>query len=216
MPRISIAVVLSLVVTWPALPTAAAGARRELAAALNATPDAERGAALYAQCVSCHGTDGNGQASGAVPRLAGQHQRVLLKQLVDFRHGLRTDYRMQELASGHRLEDAQALADVAAHVAALRRTGMHGIGTGEFVEEGARLYGERCQRCHGPQAEGDESRLAPRLAGQHYGYLMRQFQDAMDRRRPTLGRTHNRLVKDLEFEQMRGLVDFISRGATRE
>lgn len=196
---------------------AAASARAELAAAERAVPDAAQGAALFRQCVACHGRDGGGQVEGAVPRIAGQHYRVLLKQLVDFRHGLRWDYRMEELADRHHLEGPQDLANVAAHVASLDdRAGPHGVGTGEFVEQGERLYAARCQRCHGENAEGRDEESTPRLAGQHYGYLMRQIEDTLDQRRPTLAPTHLPLIEDLEFEQVRGLVDFISRGATLE
>jgi cytochrome c553 len=196
---------------------AVASARAELASAQRAIPDTAQGAALFRQCVACHGRDGGGQVEGAVPRIAGQHYRVLLKQLVDFRHGLRWDYRMEELADRHHLAGPQDLADVAAHIASLDdRAGPRGVGTGDFVEKGERLYAERCQRCHGEKAAGNDAEAIPRLAGQHYGYLMRQIEDTLDRRRPTLAPTHLPLIEDLEFEPVRGLVDFISRGATLE
>jgi cytochrome c553 len=210
---------LTLLVALPALPDsprAAASARAELEAAERARPDTAAGSELFRQCTACHGRDGGGQVEGAVPRIAGQHFRVLLKQLVDFRHGLRWDYRMEELADRHHLEGAQDLADVAAYVAAMSPTGPHGIGTGEFVEEGERLYLSRCRSCHGDQAEGRDAGAIPRLAGQHYGYLMRQIEDTLDERRPTLAPAHLALIDDLEFEKVRGLVDFLSRGAVRE
>lgn len=215
------AVGLSLLFAQPAASapessSRAAAASAELAAARRAAPDPDRGAALFRQCVACHGRDGGGQVEGAVPRIAGQHYRVLLKQLVDFRHGLRWDYRMEELADRHHLEGPQDLANVAAHVASLDRTGPHGVGTGEFVEEGERLYAARCRSCHGENAEGRDADAIPRLAGQHYGYLMRQIEDTLDKRRPTLAPTHVSLIEDLEFEQVRGLMDFVSRGATSE
>jgi cytochrome c553 len=219
MPRLMSLLALTLLVAQPASPKsprAAASARAELEAAQRAQPDPAHGAQLFRQCVACHGRDGGGQVEGAVPRIAGQHYLVLLKQLVDFRHGLRWDYRMEELADRHHLEGARDLADVAAYVASMSPTGPHGIGTGEFVEEGERLYLSRCRSCHGDHAEGRDSGAVPRLAGQHYGYLMRQIEDTLDKRRPTLAPTHLALIDDLEFEQVRGLVDFISRGATRE
>jgi cytochrome c553 len=218
MPRMSL-LALTLLFALPASPQASravASARAELEAARRARPDPAHGADLFQQCTACHGRDGGGQVEGAVPRIAGQHARVLLKQLVDFRHGLRWDYRMEELADRHHLEGAQDLADVAAYVASMSPAGPHGVGTGEFVEEGARLYLSRCRSCHGDQAEGRDYDAVPRLAGQHYGYLMRQIEDTLDKRRPTLAPTHLPLIDDLEFEQVRGLVDFISRGAVRE
>jgi cytochrome c553 len=218
-PRLLSLLALTMLIALPASsksPRAAASARTELEAAQRAQPDPAHGAALFRQCVACHGRDGGGQVEGAVPRIAGQHYRALLKQLVDFRHGLRWDYRMEELADRHHLEGAQDLADVAAYVATMSHAGPHGIGTGEFVEEGERLYLSRCRSCHGDRAEGRDDAAIPRLAGQHYGYLMRQIEDTLDRRRPTLAPTHLSLIADLEFEQVRGLVDFLSRGASQE
>ena len=56
---------------------------------------------LFAQCASCHGPDGGGKTDGSMPRIAGQHYRVLAKQIVDFRHGKRWDFRMEGVATSH-------------------------------------------------------------------------------------------------------------------
>jgi cytochrome c553 len=83
------------------LPLVAASAettQRELSTVLRSKADAAHGAGLFAQCTACHGADGGGEISGATPRIAGQHYRVLAKQLVDFRHGKRWDFRMEGMA----------------------------------------------------------------------------------------------------------------------
>src|SRR5689334_6377346 len=107
---------LSFLVALPALAAAANPASRDLTAATRAKPDLEHGAELFVQCVSCHLGNGAGQLNGNTPRIAGQHYSVLLKQLVDFRHGKRWDFRMEEHANQHFLETPQDLADVAAYV----------------------------------------------------------------------------------------------------
>jgi cytochrome c553 len=197
----------------PALALAATSAKREFDAAVKATGDVARGAELYEQCISCHGSDASGQANGTVPRLAGQYEQVLLKQLVDFRYGKRWDYRMESLADRHHLEGARELADVAAYIVQLKPTGPRGLGKGEVLEEGARAYREHCEGCHGADGAGDEARLIPRLAGQHYEYLARQMYDAVDGRRPSMAKEHSRRVAPLDFEQIRAVADYLSRMA---
>jgi cytochrome c553 len=199
-----------LALLLPVLADAAGNARRELADALKATPSPVKGEQLFAQCMACHGADGGGEANGSTPRIAGQHFRVLVKQLVDFRHGTRWDFRMEGMADRHHLAGPQDIADVAAYVSALRQPGNRGIGSGEFAADGARIYAGECQSCHGVQAEGRETGI-PRLAGQHYAYLMRQMYDAVDGRRPPLSRLHSKRLAPLDFEQVRAVSDFLAR-----
>ena len=142
----------------------ASTAQKERAAVLKATPDPVHGAELFGQCVSCHGTDGGGESNGSTPRIAGQHYRVLVKQLVDFRHGKRWDFRMESMADRHHLTGPQDIADVAAHVSNLLVPGKRGVGSGEFAAEGQRIYGEQCQSCHGTDGQGSEDGV-PRLSG---------------------------------------------------
>jgi cytochrome c553 len=186
-------------------------AQRELSAALRSKADAVRGEQLFAQCASCHGDDGGGEASGSTPRIAGQHYRVVAKQLVDFRHGKRWDFRMESMADRHHLEGPRDIADVALYVSGLSRPGNRGIGSGEFAELGKRIYEGECQACHGASADGDPARGVPRLAGQHYGYLMRQMYDAVDGRRPALPRLHSQRIAPLNFEQVRAVSDYLAR-----
>jgi cytochrome c553 len=201
---------MAWLVLLPALAAAAGTARSDLDAALRATPDPVRGAELFANCTSCHGVDGGGETSGGAPRIAGQHYRVIVKQLVDFRHGKRWDFRMEGMADRHHFTGPQDFADVACYVSALSRPGKRGIGTGEFVEEGARIYAKHCQSCHGVNAEGDSRTGMPRLAGQHYSYLVRQMYDAVDGRR-ALPRLHSQRIEPFDYEQIRAISDYLAR-----
>jgi cytochrome c553 len=185
---------------------------QELSRVLASTPDTGRGAVLFAQCAQCHGPDGGGSAAGTVPRIAGQHYRVLARQLVDFRHGRRWDIRMEGMANSHEvIPRPQDIADVAAYVSELRRDGVRGIGDGEYVEKGARIYEAKCASCHGANGAGDGARDVPRLAGQHAAYLARQLYDAVDGRRPALARSHGGLFKPLALDEVLGLTDYLSR-----
>jgi len=202
---------LCLLLTMPALASAANAPQRDLQHTRLAIPDPEHGADLFLQCVSCHGGNGAGQENGNTPRIAGQHYSVLIKQLVDFRHGKRWDFRMEEHADKHHLETPQDIADVAAYVAQLDGGQVRGMGEGIHATEGAKIFGARCASCHGASGAGDARKVVPRLAGQHYGYLMRQMYDAVDNRRPTLQEVHPKKIEPLDFEQVRAVADYLSR-----
>lgn len=200
---------------FPVFAFGASTAQVERAAVLDSKPDQAHGAQLFAQCTACHGPDGAGEISGATPRIASQHYRVLAKQLVDFRYGKRWDFRMEGMADRHHLPAAQDIADVASYVSNLPLPSASGVGSGEFVEEGGRIYAGQCQSCHGATAEGTPEGV-PRLAGQHYAYLMRQMYDAVDGRRPALSRLHSKRMATFDFQQVRALADFLSRvGSTQ-
>ena len=51
--------------------------------------NAERGKELFNTCIQCHAADGNGVAEKKAPRLSGQHDWYVLKQLQDFKSGVR-------------------------------------------------------------------------------------------------------------------------------
>lgn len=191
----------------------AATARQELDQALRATPDEERGSELFQQCISCHGPRADGQTNGNTPRLAGQHFSVLVRQIIDFRHGKRWDFRMEEIANQHHLEGSQDIADVAHYISRLESTAIPGTGDGNFTDKGAGIYSARCASCHGRNGDGDAAQAVPRLAGQHYDYLLRQMHDAVDGRRPTLSREHVKLLAKLDYEELQGLADYLSRAA---
>lgn len=197
-------------IAWLLLAFDASG-RDELAQAMASKPDATRGATLYVPCASCHGVDGAGVAAGTTPRIAAQHFPVLLKQLVDFRSGRRRDFRMEELADRHHLSGPQDIADVAAYVSGLGSGGARGTGDGTRSTAGALLFGARCASCHGADGRGNAARFVPRLAGQHYGYLVRQMYDAVDERRSTLVEIHARRIEPLDYDQVRGIADYLSR-----
>jgi cytochrome c553 len=206
----SLVQIVCLLLLIPAVVDAASPARSELQAALRATPDAEHGAVLFAQCAACHGAEGQGLPDGSTPRIAGQHFRVLVKQLVDFRYGKRWDFRMEQRANTH-LGAFQDIADVSSYLSGLPRRNKVGDIKGEILAQGANLYGVNCASCHGARGEGDGAEAVPMLAGQHPGYLLRQMYDSVDGRRPSLAQLHARRIKPLDFEQLRAIADFLAR-----
>jgi cytochrome c553 len=194
-------------------PTPKIGALNEFIDAAQREPDLARGAKLFETCAACHGQDGTGTEDGEVPAIAGQHGSVLLKQLTDFRHRLRRDERMQYFTDRHHLPGPQELTDVAAYVASLPRfpRTASGIGDGTSLGEGASLYFRECERCHRPLGQGDLLLRRPRLAGQHYLYLLRQLEDTAQKRRPGMDAAHVDMLRRMSAAQLRGVADYLSR-----
>ncbi|HEY1283779.1 MAG TPA: c-type cytochrome [Steroidobacteraceae bacterium] len=191
--------------------SAAGDASREFAQVLRSRPNLEHGAELFRDCAACHGTDGGGSEDGDVPRIAGQHFNVLVRQLVDYRHETRWDIRMEHYAGRRLLSDPQAIADVASYASELDAHAPRGVGDGQYVSHGAAVYAARCAQCHGTSGQGNSQEVVPRLAGQHYEYLLRQMYDAVDGRRPNFSRAHVRLLARLERNDLVGVADFLAR-----
>lgn len=208
--RLALPVILALFLA-PLAVSAATKAGTEFDSALRAKPDLERGAQLFQKCATCHGPTGNGADDGSIPRIAGQHFRVLVRQLVDYRYELRWDIRMEHYAGRGLLKDAQSIADVAGYVAMLARDAPRNVGDGSLLAHGAQVYAQRCAECHGEAGEGDGRSLTPRVAGQHYAYLLRQLYDGVDGRRPNFSAGHVRILARLERDDLVGVADFLSR-----
>lgn len=201
-----------LLLCVPLLAQAEGQAQADFKRAVALKPDEERGRELFGRCADCHGTDGAGTTDGAIPRIAGQYYRVLVRQLVDYRAGTRWDARMEGVATSHQfIPELQDVADVAFYVSQMQRDGARGLGDGAHVQRGEAIYRKDCASCHGESAEGKERKDVPRLAGQHAPYLARQIHDAVDDRRPLLTLTHRDRFKALEYEDILGLTDFLAR-----
>ena len=203
--------VLLATLAWPLSSLAVSPARQEFLDATLARPNKDSGAELFRGCAICHGPDGGGNVDGNVPRISGQHTRVTIQQLIDYRYSKRWDPRMEHISDKHWLPEIQEIADLAGFIATLEPRTPAGTGQGTDVELGRQIYLARCSSCHGRAGEGDDQALVPRLGGQHYLYLLRQFHDALEGRRPNLSRTHTRLLKDLDRDGLQGMADMLSR-----
>jgi len=201
-------------IAWAAIllaTMACATQTNELRAALKLKPDPKHGAALYETCASCHRANGAGAAHDGVPNLAGQHYQVIIKQLVDFRDTERLDLRMEGFASQHYLEGPQDLADIAAHISNLTPQPTNNVGSGEYTRLGAAAYLRACRHCHGEAAQGDNRLRYPRLAGQHYNYLIKQIDMMIGGTRFNVSWDHAKLLENLTDEEIVGLADYLAR-----
>lgn len=181
----------------------------ELYAALASDVDLERGRVAYQPCQVCHGEDGAGLRDGTFPQLAGQHSTVIIKQLIDIRSGRRENPLMLQFVT--RLIDAQEIADVAAWLAAQSPPADNGVGEGNDLDLGERVYQRDCARCHGASGRGDAEHFIPAIAGQHYGYLLRQIRDIGAGRRGNAHPEMAALANRYDDAELKALVDYASR-----
>jgi cytochrome c553 len=154
-------------------------------------------------CAGCHGEDGNSMMP-SFPKLAGQHQGYLVKQLKAFKANERISPMMAPLAMGL---DEKSMEDIADYYSAQK------ISTNpapdspaaedevddapaksveekkaeldNLIEHGGDLYRNgnlsrevsACVACHGPYAEGNKPASYPSLHSQHADYLIKTLTD---------------------------------------
>jgi cytochrome c oxidase subunit II len=95
-----------------------------LSAGAFAAGDPVRGKTLYATCGACHGQNAEGMEALNAPRLAGQETWYTVRQLQNFKNGVRGNnprdtYGMQMAPMSQTLPDDQAMEDVAAYIQSL-------------------------------------------------------------------------------------------------
>ena len=179
--------------------------------ALTLTPNLENGIEVYEVCAACHLYEGWGQTDGTFPQLAGQHKNVTIKQLADIRALNRDNPTMYPFALPESIGGAQSIADVAAYIATLPMNPEPGLGEGNDLEHGAQLYKDNCVRCHGDNGQGIPEKYYPRIQGQHYNYLMRQFEWIRDGKRRNANPDMVKQIQGFTDRDMKAVMDFVSR-----
>lgn len=185
------------------------GGEQDEAMHLNGNP--EKGRDVYEVCAACHLPEGWGLDDGTFPQLAGQHHNVIIKQLADIRAGNRDNPTMYPFALPSQIGGAQALADVVAYLAKLPMTPANGVGPGTDLEHGKKLYEENCVRCHGASGEGDNDKYYPRVHGQHYNYIVRQFSEIKSGKRRNANPDMVAQVKNFSDRDVLAVSDYTSR-----
>jgi cytochrome c553 len=106
--------------------------------------------------------------------LAGQREKYLVAQLIQFAIGKRDGQSMHETMQRPDLNWAQAARDLGAYLSVAPRSPAPEFGESRDTFAGKRVYQETCRDCHGVRGEGKETGL-PAIGGQHYRYLVAQL-----------------------------------------
>ncbi len=174
--------------------------------------DAAAGKTKSATCAGCHGPDGN-SANPLWPKLAGQHEKYLVKQLKDFKEGRRNDPTMAPMAAP--LEE-QDMADLAAFFSS--QTIKQGAADPELVELGEKIYRggnmtsgvAACMACHGPSGKGNPQANFPALAGQHADYTVLQLKRfASGERANDAGKMMRSIASKMTEAEMKAVASYI-------
>ncbi|CAH6804698.1 Cytochrome c4 [Vibrio chagasii] len=177
----------------------------------------EAGKAKSQTCVACHGADGNSLIT-QYPKLAGQHEKYLEKQLKELKLGMtsggkqgRYEPVMGAMAMPLSEED---MADLAAYYASLP---ISNNSTPEnVVDDGKVLYtagnAERgltaCIACHGPRGNGTELSGFPKISGQHAEYIKAQLEKFRDGSR---NNDMNAMMRDVAKKLTDAEIDTLSK-----
>jgi len=179
--------------------------------AISLTPNPGAAAKTYPLCAACHGDDGFGQQQGVYPSIAGQHQRVILKQLLDIQSKKRINPTMYAFTDMETLGGLQGMADIAAYTAALPSNPKPVTGEGTQLEKGETLYASYCVSCHGESAQGNAELYYPRLTNQHYPYLVRELNWIREKIRKNSDPTMLQILQEFSPEDIQAVADYLSR-----
>ncbi len=139
---------------------------------------AQAGQGKVAVCAACHGASGNDSLLPNVPKLGGQGERYLLKQLQE----IKADTRKVPLMAGMLTAfNDQDLADIAAYFASLDaplgavEESKLALGQELYRAGNASIGVAACSACHSPDGKGNAAAGYPSLSGQDTPYVELQL-----------------------------------------
>jgi cytochrome c oxidase subunit 2 len=145
-----------------------------------AAGDPQLGQAMYAVCAACHGPNGEGNVALNAPRLAGQEDWYVRRQITYWKQGIRGThpgdlYGAQMAPMAAVLASDAIVSNVAAYIQTLPDVPAPVTVTGN-IDNGRSLFEPTCGVCHSESGEGIWAVNAPKLAGMSDWYLVRQLQ----------------------------------------
>ncbi len=204
-----------------------------VAALVDAKPatagDPKAGQTKAGACAACHGLDGN-SADAQYPKLAGQHERFIWRQLKLYKSGERENAIMQGMAAPLTEQDMR---DIGAYFATLKA--LPGVADDSLIatgpQAGSKYYeiGQRifragksgkagkevatCLACHGPAGRGNPGPSYPSLGGQHSSYTAARLQFFRDGgvwgKQTNANTVMSEVARNLSDEEIQGLSTYI-------
>lgn len=171
-------------------------------------------------CGGCHGFDGNSE-DATFPRLAGQYEKYIAKQIHDFQNGLRTNNETMAgmAATVASPEDAH---DIGAYFnkQKIAKKPLQPVDK-KLAEKGEKIFYEgnpktnvyACINCHGERGRGKAPTVAvfPVIGGQHRDYIIKELKDFREgtRSNDPAGMMSD-IAKRLTDEEIQALANYLS------
>lgn len=197
-----------------------------------AAGDAAAGEAKAAACAACHGAGGN-SAAPTFPKLAGQNERYLVKQMQDIQcGGLSSSKQRAQKCLPRKVPTMTGqldkftdsdLADIAAYYASQPASG--GQAHPKLAAKGEEIYRAgieakgvaACTACHSPTGKGNAPAGYPALGGQHARYVdaqLKAFRAAADGLPGRINDGDTKIMRDiaarLSDSEIRAVSSYIS------
>ena len=128
-------------------------------------------------CVGCHMTDGNSVVD-QFPKIAGQHEQYIIKQLQEFKTMVRKNDLMFGMSAALTEEDmANLAAFLSTQVATASPADETKVSLGQDIYRGGNMTTgvPACMGCHGPSGKGNPMANYPALVGQFPAYTASQL-----------------------------------------
>lgn len=174
--------------------------------------DPVKGKALAGEvCASCHGANGNSEVA-TFPKLAGQQESYLLRELQDYKSGKRTNDIMTPMVAGLSEEDMLNLSAFYAKQEATDGTvtnpALLAMGKKVYLEGNDNSGVPSCDGCHEENGEG--SKRFPRVAGQHVDYTLDQLQQYATGKRSNGVKVMRTIAERLTADEARAVAEYMA------
>jgi|TARA_B100000902_G_scaffold72732_1_gene78024 cytochrome c553 len=163
-------------------------------------------------CIACHGIDGNSLIS-ANPKLGGQHAAYILKQLKNFKSGLRENAVMAgmvvNLTEQEMINLALYFSEQNILLSKAKNNGVGSLGE-KIFRAGIKNKGvAACAGCHGPSGHGIPDKY-PRLNAQHSQYTLTQLNAfRLELRKNDSDEVMRTIAQKLTEQEMQAVADYI-------
>ena len=163
-------------------------------------------------CAACHMQDGNSSIT-ANPKLAGQFDSYLIKQLNNYKSGLRKNAVMTGIAANlsdnEILELSKYFSKQEYKLSKAKENGKGSLGEKIYRAGIVSKKVPACAGCHGPAGHGVPS-MYPRLNGQHAEYLINQLVQFSKHERANDEASMMRMISEkLSENEMKAVSDYI-------
>ena len=199
---------MSLSVAWANEEKAPAAADPAKGSTLYSNGDPSRG---ILACVACHGAAGNSTITQN-PKLAGQHDAYIQKQLHNFKGPDRNNAIMTGIAKALGEDDVR---NIAAYLEQ-QKPAPGSARNKNTIDLGKKIYRAgivekqvpACAGCHGPNGAGIPAQYA-RIAGQHQDYTIAQLTNFRTGTRANSAQM-TAVGKRMSDEEMQAVADYIA------